>query len=59
MFRTGTEFEDEVRRIARLLWPTAEYGGAVIEDDRERDGVFINDEFIHLIECTMLRTKLT
>lgn len=57
MFQTDNEFEDEVRRIARLLWPIAEYGGAVMDDGRERDGVFISDEYVHLIECTVSRSK--
>jgi len=46
-----------VRRIARLLWPGAEYGGAAIKDGRERDGVFEVEEFVHIIECTVSRSK--
>lgn len=57
MFEDGTAFENEVRRIARLLWPTAEFGGAAIEDGRERDGVFETEEFVHIVECTMSRSK--
>jgi AraC-like DNA-binding protein len=57
MFQTDLEFEDEVRRISRLLWPVAEYGGAAMEDGRERDGVFISDEYVYLIECTVSRSK--
>src|SRR3954469_16418300 len=57
MFTTDTGFEDEVRRIARLLWPVAEFDGAAIEAGRERDGVFETDEFIQLIECTVSRAK--
>src|SRR5688572_20493383 len=53
MFTDDKQFEEEVRRIARLLWPGAEYGGAVMEDGRERDGVFETDEFVNLIECTV------
>jgi hypothetical protein len=57
MFADEHEFEDEVRRIARLLWPSAAYGGAALEDGRERDGVFESEEFVHLIECTVSRSK--
>jgi ATPase subunit of ABC transporter with duplicated ATPase domains len=49
-------FEDEVRRIARLRWPRAEGGGATMEDGRERDGIFVTEEMVHLIECTTSRT---
>ena len=57
MSASDTAFENEVRRIARLLWPTGEYGGAAMEDGRERDGIFITEEFVHLIECTTSRSK--
>lgn len=55
MFEDDRAFEDEVRRIARLLWPSAEFGGAGIEDGRERDGIFETEDFVHLIECTVSR----
>ncbi len=32
------DFENEVRRVARALWPEARYSGAVTLDGRERDG---------------------
>lgn len=57
MFKTNSEFEDEVRRIARLLWPSAEFAGAIKVDERERDAVFETDEFIHAVECTVSRGK--
>lgn len=57
MFAGDREFEDEVRRIARLLWPAAEYDGAAIKDGRERDGFFETDEFIQIVECTVSRSK--
>jgi hypothetical protein len=57
MFTTDREFEDEVRRIARLLWPVAEFDGAAIEDGRERDGIFETDEFVNVVECTVSRGK--
>jgi hypothetical protein len=53
----GKSFEDEVRRIARLLWPAAEFGGAAMEDGHERDGVFETEEFVHVIECTTSRSQ--
>jgi hypothetical protein len=51
------EFEDQVRRIARSLWPSAQYQGAAMIDNRERDGVFITEECVHLIECTVSRRE--
>ncbi len=57
MFADHQEFENEVRRLARLLWPAAQYNGAVIQDGRERDGVFETEEFVHIVECTVSRQK--
>lgn len=57
MFDNDREFEDEVRRIARLLWPSGEFGGAKIEDGRETDGIFIAEDFVNIIECTVSRAK--
>ena len=48
-------FEDEVRRIARELWPSAEYGGSEIRGGRERDGVFETEECVHFVEATTSR----
>ncbi len=51
-------FENEVRRIARLKWPSAATsGGAEMIDRRERDGIFITEECVHLIECTTSQKK--
>lgn len=50
-------FEDEVRRIARLLWPEAQYSGAGKEEGREHDGEFITDDCVHLLEATTSRKK--
>ena len=55
--QTGPEFEAEVLRIARALWPADEYAGPIIIDGRERDGVFILDDCINIVECTILREK--
>lgn len=57
LFGTDTEFEDEVRRIARELWPSAEYDGASKQEGRERDGVFVTEEMVHVLECTTSRRK--
>jgi len=51
----NTEFENEVRKIARALWPSAENQGKALIDGQERDGVFITDECVHLIEFTTSR----
>ncbi|MBN1886478.1 MAG: NACHT domain-containing protein [Thermoflexales bacterium] len=52
-----TIFEDEVRRIARHLWPEAEFDGSRIISGRECDGVFITEDCIHLIEATTSRQR--
>lgn len=57
LFESDTAFEDEVRRLARLLWPSAEFCGATLAEGRERDGVFETDDFIHIVECTTSRKK--
>ena len=48
-------FEDEVRRIARELWPTAKYRGSEMRGGRERDGVFETEECVHFVEATTSR----
>jgi len=50
-------FENEVRRIARSLWPSAQYNGAEMVDGKERDGIFKTEDIIHLVECTVSRSK--
>ena len=50
-------FENEVRRIARQLWPAAQFSGAAIIEGRERDGVFETEESFHLLEATTSRAK--
>jgi hypothetical protein len=55
--REHDAFENEVRRIARQLWPDAQYSGARIVDGRERDGYFETEDCIHLIETTVSRSK--
>ncbi len=46
-----------VRETARHLWPQAAYSGSTMHGGRERDGVFITDEMVHLIESTASRSK--
>lgn len=53
----GGEFETQVRRIARSLWPSAGVGGATIIDGNEIDGMFVTDEIVFLIEATIERTR--
>lgn len=50
-------FEQEVRRIARYRWPSSEYSGTDMIAGRERDGIYITEECVHLVECTCLREK--
>jgi len=45
-------FENEVRRIARELWPQAAFQGALKLEHLERDGVFETEDCIHLVEAT-------
>ncbi|MGA9755310.1 MAG: NACHT domain-containing protein, partial [Desulfobaccales bacterium] len=53
----GREFEEEVRKVARLLWPKDIGAGAVKIDGQERDGIFISEECVHAIECTISRSQ--
>lgn len=48
-------FEDEVRRIARHLWPESEFSGSKLMDGQERDGVFFTEDCIHIVEATTSR----
>ena len=50
-------FEDEVRRVARALWPSAGLAGATKVDGHETDGVFLTDDCIHIVEATTSRRK--
>jgi hypothetical protein len=50
-------FEQEVRRVARELWPSAALGGATKVDGRERDGLFETSEIIYILEATTSRKK--
>lgn len=50
---TDLDFENEVRRIARVKWPTAKYSGAAMLEGRERDGIFETEESINFVEATV------
>ena len=54
---TPEQFENDVRRIARQLWPEAEFSGATKHDGRERDGVFDTEDCRHIVEATTSREK--
>jgi len=51
------EFEQNVREIAVRLFPSAIGGGSEIVDSCERDGIFITEDTIHIIEATVSRSK--
>jgi predicted NACHT family NTPase len=51
------EFEDEVRRVARLLWPIAQASGAQIVNGHQVDGVFETDDVVHFVEATTSRNQ--
>ena len=53
----GENFEHEVRRIARSLWPSAEFFGAAMVDGRETDGIFETEDCIHIVEATTSRRR--
>src|ERR1039458_2776113 len=50
-------FEQQVRRIARELWPDAYVSNSITLDGRERDGMFETEDCIHLLEVTVSRQK--
>jgi hypothetical protein len=50
---SDTDFENEVRRLARAKWPSAQYSGAAMLAGRERDGVFETEESINFVEATV------
>lgn len=51
------DFENEVRRVARALWPESRYSGAANLGGRERDGVFETEDCVHLVEATTSRKQ--
>lgn len=55
--RTGLQFEDEVRNIARSLYSNGSGQGSENVDGRERDGVFWNGSFFTVVEATTDKAK--
>lgn len=53
----GKKFEAEVLKVARHLWRKDVSGGSELVDGRERDGVFYEEDIIHLIEATIDRSE--
>lgn len=54
---SGADFENEVRNIARALWPGVPGSGAAqIIDGRERDCIFEEEHLTHYLEVTALNT---
>lgn len=53
MTSQGRDFEDDVRRVARLLWSDDAFSGAAILDGRERDGIFETRDAINIVESTI------
>lgn len=51
------QFETDVRNIARQLWRTDTYGGAITIEGRERDSVFVTEEVVHYIEMTTSKSE--
>lgn len=54
---TGKEFEAQVLAVARMLWPNNPSSGSELIDGRERDGVFHEEDVVHLIEATIERSE--
>jgi hypothetical protein len=52
-----TAFENEVRRVARQRWPEDKFSGARMVGDGERDGVFVTEDLVNIVECTVSRRK--
>lgn len=51
------DFERAVRQIAQALWPNFTQEGPIVLEERERDGVFITEETINIIEATTSRRQ--
>jgi len=57
MTNGGRSFEDDVRRVARLLWSEDAFSGAALVDGRERDGIFETRDTVNIVECTISRNR--
>ena len=53
----GKTFEAEVTKVARHLWRKDVGGGSELVDGRERDGVYYEEDIIHLVEATTERSE--
>jgi hypothetical protein len=53
----GKNFEDGVRRVARLLWNEDAFAGASVVGGRERDAIFETRDAINIVECTISRSR--
>lgn len=56
-FCDDTHFEVEVRRLARLIWPTGRLERSPIVDGRERDAIVQTPDLVQVIEATTSRRK--
>jgi hypothetical protein len=56
-FASDQDFEEEVRRIARARWPSAAAIPSPVIDGQERDGIFITEDVIFIVESTTSRKK--
>ncbi|MBB3813176.1 hypothetical protein FHY13_001482 [Xanthomonas arboricola] len=54
---TGREFEAQVLAVARMLWSFNPSSGAENIEGRERDGIFHEEDVIHLIEATIDKSE--
>ena len=55
--KTGPEFEDRARAIARAIHDPFGTQGSIIFQGKEHDAVFITEDAIHAYEFTELRQK--
>lgn len=50
-------FESEVHRVCSLLYPGDVYGGPTNVDGQERDGIYVTDDLVVIVEATTSATK--
>jgi hypothetical protein len=53
----NAQFEADVRRIASALYPASASGNAEMLMGRERDGIFLTDQLLVVIEATVSRKR--
>jgi hypothetical protein len=54
---TPDAFEEEVRRLAQEMWPQSGGEAPTILYNRERDGVFVTSDTVHIVEATIEKRK--